>query len=441
VQSKADHYNEQPPHTLILRMVERLDSEAATIQAGMLWARLLFKTPGGSTTRLADVGFERSKHGPPAVLGRVTASHPEFGLARKWISDCHMHAGCSITRCQLPTRLIDIGFEGRTRDPRLVMTAGSTGQYVALSHCWGTPSQRPLMTTAENMASLLECIPLTSMAKTFQDAVIVTRELGYRFLWIDVYCIVQDDPQDWQRECGNMASIFENASVTIAASAAADSNTDFLRQRPDWQANITEWARFQSSKYQNQKGDICPLYFHVGGSSIRAMVTSISGGEEAGFPYHYFLDSKNDSLAERAWAVQERLLSPRVLSFYDNQMVFECNTCLRYEKLHHGLTHRDGEHIRKDRSAVTPKDFLDTDDQQILFGDGTTFCSVTRCARSLWRTIGCLRFRASLLASTSAPDTPMWPAFGAVICFKGCRGELGPSLNRMYRENSANVLR
>jgi hypothetical protein len=45
-------------------------------------------------------------------------------------------------------------------------------------------------------------------------------------------------------------------------------------------------------------------------------------------------------------------------------MLFECNTCLRYEKLHHGLTHRDGEHNRKDRSAVTPKDFPDTNDQQ-----------------------------------------------------------------------------
>jgi hypothetical protein len=167
VWSKADRINEEPPYTLIQSIIERLDSELTKIPVGTLWARLLFSTQDGSTTRLADIRFERLRHGPLVVLGRNTVSHPEFGLAREWISDCYMHAGFSVTRCQLPTRLIDIGFEDRPRDPRLVVTAGSMGQYLALSHCWGTPSQTTLMTTAENMVSLLECIPLTSMVKTF----------------------------------------------------------------------------------------------------------------------------------------------------------------------------------------------------------------------------------------------------------------------------------
>lgn len=62
-------------------------------------------------------------------------------LASKWLNAClSSHkacdpspaAGCST----LPTRIADVGND--THDPRLVLSAdGSTGNYVALSHCWG----------------------------------------------------------------------------------------------------------------------------------------------------------------------------------------------------------------------------------------------------------------------------------------------------------------
>jgi hypothetical protein len=46
------------------------------------------------------------------------------------------------------------------------------------------------------------------MPATFFDATIITRELGYRYLWIDSLCIVQDFLEDWEAESQNMGNIY-----------------------------------------------------------------------------------------------------------------------------------------------------------------------------------------------------------------------------------------
>lgn len=46
--------------------------------------------------------------------------------------------------------------------------------------------------------------------KIFQEVVIFIWKLGICYLWIDFFCIVQDDVDDWVREVGKMVSIYEN---------------------------------------------------------------------------------------------------------------------------------------------------------------------------------------------------------------------------------------
>ena len=65
-------------------------------------------------------------------------------------------------------------------------------------------------------------IQFTSLPRSFQDAVTVTRILGANLLWIDSLCIVQNSYEDWEQECPRMASIYANALVTIAAADAPD---------------------------------------------------------------------------------------------------------------------------------------------------------------------------------------------------------------------------
>lgn len=111
----------------------------------------------------------------------------------------------------------------------LHLSYGEKNKYVALSHCWG-PSQPFILTTASETA-FRNGIPFQALPRTFQDAVTITRLLCLRYLWIDSLCILQDDKDDWERESANMADVYRNAYLTIAASNAASHAEGFLQPR------------------------------------------------------------------------------------------------------------------------------------------------------------------------------------------------------------------
>ena len=73
--------------------------------------------------------------------------------------------------------------------PHLVELAqGEDVDYVTLSHCWG--AKQIITTTQETLRSRLAAIPWKDLSKTFQDAIIITNNLGYRYIWIDSLCII-----------------------------------------------------------------------------------------------------------------------------------------------------------------------------------------------------------------------------------------------------------
>ncbi|KAF9765901.1 hypothetical protein IL306_001747 [Fusarium sp. DS 682] len=69
------------------------------------------------------------------------------------------------------------------------------------------------------------------LPKTFQDAISATRKLGYRYLWIDSLCILQDDQQDWAREAALMHKVYTNAECNLAAEASQDSSGGLFFKR------------------------------------------------------------------------------------------------------------------------------------------------------------------------------------------------------------------
>jgi hypothetical protein len=64
---------------------------------------------------------------------------------------------------------------------------------------------------------------MTILPATFRDAVIVTRALGIRYLWIDSLCIMQDSEDDWQWHCAIMGVIFARSFLCISAAGSPDS--------------------------------------------------------------------------------------------------------------------------------------------------------------------------------------------------------------------------
>jgi hypothetical protein len=75
-------------------------------------------------------------------------------------------------------------------------------------------------------------MPLAILPKTHQDAVIIARRLGIRYLWIDSLYIIQDDDLDWERESSKMAAIYQQAYLTIAATRSENTAGGCFSRRP-----------------------------------------------------------------------------------------------------------------------------------------------------------------------------------------------------------------
>ena len=68
-------------------------------------------------------------------------------------------------------------------------------------------------TTTANIEERRNGMLVKSLPKTFQDFITITRKLNVPYVWIDALCIIQDDEEDWKREVGQMARIYQMNSI------------------------------------------------------------------------------------------------------------------------------------------------------------------------------------------------------------------------------------
>lgn len=248
-----------------------------------------------------------------AYVARMLPPLPDFDLCRDWLYTCaSRHYTCpALEERDLPTRILHVGTLSQPR-LRLMESKGVKGEYVALSHCWG--GRNPPTTTADNYLANMAAINYEALPKTFQDAIVATRSLGFQYLWIDAFCILQgpsdEAKADFERECARMAQTFENAGLTICGPAADSPYAGFLHARP----------------VDNVRP--CKLTRRVEGISFEAMLLC-----SRDHWYERHLTRGPQYSASRAWIFQERLLSPRVLYFGRDQMYFECLESDCYESL------------------------------------------------------------------------------------------------------------
>jgi hypothetical protein len=227
-------------------------------------------------------------------------------FAASWLDDCiRNHDRCiRPSNPRLPTRVIDVGPSDGSVQPRLFETGGQRGKYLALSHCWG--SSWRLVTTQQNIEELKTGIPLLTMAKVFRDAVVTTRRLGFRYLWVDSFCIIQNSDEDWTREAAKMADVYSNCYLTISARDSPNSNQRIFKDRPPviWPIEI----------YSPSIGTPENPTVEFG---IREDTDRIIG-------------TPDSALAKRSWALQEYFLSTALLHYCDDQLRWDCES---YEKM------------------------------------------------------------------------------------------------------------
>jgi hypothetical protein len=71
-------------------------------------------------------------------------------------------------------------------------------------------------------------IPYRTLPRTFQDSIDIARTLRLPYIWIDAFCIIQEDPVNWEREATRMQQIYSGSTVKIAASGAKDTSAGFF---------------------------------------------------------------------------------------------------------------------------------------------------------------------------------------------------------------------
>ncbi|KAF2094639.1 HET-domain-containing protein, partial [Rhizodiscina lignyota] len=193
----------------------------------------------------------------------------------------------------LPRRVIDVS----KAYPKVILTQGESEPYACLSYCWG--GQQNLVTTRANVNEHA-CGIKAELPRSIQDAITVTRRLGFKYLWVDSLCIVQDDEGDREGQIELMGEIFANAYVTISAATAKSCQDGFLNERSH-QSGSRPPPVDVACLLPDGREDTIQLH-QRGSASIRE-------------PIH-----------ERSWALQEDLLSPRLLFFGETEVSWSC-TC------------------------------------------------------------------------------------------------------------------
>jgi hypothetical protein len=202
---------------------------------------------------------------------------------------------------QLPSRVLEIIGPETLR--LHAAQPSEVANYACLSHCWG--DKQPIQTTTTSLDAYTKNIPWAELPETFKHAVHVTAELGLRYLWIDSLCIVQDDKEDWRFEGSKMSQIYMNSYITIAATASKDSSEGLFRDHGHEHATKTHQFRDETLREYD---------VHVR-KSLPHFQTGDCPTEEEGSQF---------PLLQRAWVYQERLLSPRVVHFGPEELLWEC---------------------------------------------------------------------------------------------------------------------
>ncbi|KAJ0422072.1 heterokaryon incompatibility protein-domain-containing protein [Aspergillus carlsbadensis] len=223
-----------------------------------------------------------------------------IGGIRTWLQYCEKHhPQCRVPPAAvLPTRVIDVGPQGsRSQLPKLILTNGAKGSWVALSHCWG--KVHLLTTTTENVESMREGI--ANLPPTFQDAVYLTRELGLRYLWIDSLCILQDSKEDWMQESAMMGRIYQDSYLSVQVNA------------PDSSVSVLD------KEFPNPELFKLPFRMHSVKGLTGCVYLGSAGDSSSAFQVSY--------VNHRAWCLQEYILSPRTVANsqgYSSSFIWSC---------------------------------------------------------------------------------------------------------------------
>jgi hypothetical protein len=261
----------------------------------------------------------------------ATAWEETIDLIRQWLQACDTgHRQCNDRASDtswFPRRVLDLA------PPELAESDGTAvkiiereqavpgNRYVTLSHRWNQHIPR---LTSSNHEAWSRKIPVEALTKTFRDFITVSRLLGFRYAWIDSLCIIQESEyggSDWAQECLTMDLVYRNSFCNLSADWPTDSDGFFLDRKvrqfdlPNVSIKFHNLPTTEDSEDSEEQEF---EYLLVDNGTWKCEVT-------------------NSPINSRGWVLQERFLSPRVLHFCRNEVIFECCEASKSERFRESM--------------------------------------------------------------------------------------------------------
>ncbi|KAI0126169.1 heterokaryon incompatibility protein-domain-containing protein [Xylariales sp. AK1849] len=213
------------------------------------------------------------------IWGRIVPHWIDYKLPKAWISFCfHNH----VTVCKRPSSDVHLaGFQviDCSHDPPKIERHSMQVEYVALSYVWNSSPDPP-----------------GAMTEVILDAIEATRRLGFRYLWVDRFCVNEQNQREKLHVIANMDRIYQHAELTIVAACDTYNGLPGVH-RPD--AYVP-------------RGRGTPVKFTKGNLTLAPCLPDPA---EA---------IRKSAWSSRGWTFQESLLSRRLLVFTSQQLYWNC---------------------------------------------------------------------------------------------------------------------
>lgn len=223
---------------------------------------------------------------PPEAgfYARRLSSSVDFDIVKEWFNFCKVHHHRTCRPVQTPPRRVSHPIKLIDCETRRVTTESLGQSYLALSYVWGSNPGSGF----NNRTHLPSSLP-----RTIEDAIRATKMSGFRYLWIDRYCIDQSDTNEKMAQIGQMDLIYGNAFCTIVASVGDNPSIGL--------PGVSSWLREPQVYSTVRSGRIYTPVPRVPLTDIKASVWN-----------------------SRGWTFQEALLSQRCMAFCLDQVYFTC---------------------------------------------------------------------------------------------------------------------
>ena len=238
-----------------------------------------------------------------SLLGLPRPTYLSIDIIRAWMRKCKSEHPCDIDKSGFlenasslqVLRLVDVRDLSLTTFAVSEFRNGGVPKYCALSYTWGAKKQKLCLTRA-NAEELRMSEALQKSSQTILDAMRLVKQLRYRYLWVDVLCVVQDDEIDKALCISNMHAIFKASALNllIMTDGGADAGIPGISY-----PRATQLSAIMSR-----------------GFNLLSTATQPIIGRD-------WLHSES-SYRSRAWTLQEEWLSAKALIIMNDQLCWHC---------------------------------------------------------------------------------------------------------------------